>query len=220
MDGATIEAHYPTVANSIIFRLRVADQLLDQINENRDAEDSWVHADSVALQVRKVCELILLGSTLAHLQDGAALDPKHWRPKDAFMEIAKVNGNPLPLPLHPYSSVAENGSKQFVPSMKPMTYAALTRVYGLCGDLLHVPSAEKVLNEKVTPFDWDRFKAWVIDLKMLMRGHALLLPSIESLIVCSWSGLPDHEPEIILAEGVGGAFLNPDGLKDFDLLAA
>jgi hypothetical protein len=220
MDGTSIKSHYPTVANSIIFRLRVADRLLGQINENRDAEDSWVHADSVALQVRKVCELILLGSTLAHLQDGADLDPKHWRPKEAFMEIAKLNGNPLPLPLHPYISVDENGFKQFIPSMKPMTYAALTRVYGLCGDLLHVPSAEKVLSEKVTPFDWNRFRAWVTDLTMLMRAHVLLLPSIQSVIVCLWSGNPEDAPEIILTEGAGEGFLNADGLKDFDLLTA
>jgi len=219
MDAKTIRSHYPTVINSISFRLRVADRLLDQIYENRESEESWIHADSVALQVRKVCELFLLGSTLAHLEEGTGLDPKHWHPSDAFRELQKFNDYPLPFPIRYQLSVAEDGSKQFVPEMKPMTYTALGRVYGYCGNLLHVPSASKFLDEKVHAFDWDKFKGWVGDFTRITRAHVLLLPKIESLIVCRWSGQEGEAPEIIVAEGVGEAALQADGLKDFDLLA-
>ncbi len=220
MDAASVKSHYPTVINSIKTRLIAADRQLNFINENQDDGDNWFRLDAVALQVRKVCELMVLGSTLAHLQEGTELDPKHWRPKDAFNEIGKFNAYPLPIPLQLYFSVDDEGSKQLTPAMKPMPLSSLSKVYGQCGNLLHVPSAKRVLDENVAPFEWDKFRAWVNDLIRLVRGHALLLPAIQTIIVCRWSGVPDEVPQIILAEGDGEAVLNVSNLKDFDLLSA
>ncbi|MDZ4307682.1 hypothetical protein [Allopontixanthobacter sp.] len=220
MDAASIEAHYPTVMHSLIGRLSAASSLLTQIDENKEHRENWLRLDSVALQVRKVCELIVLGSTLAHLQEGTELDPKHWHPKDAFKELEKFNQHPLPMPLQLYISVDEHGAKQFVPAMKPIPLLALNRVYGQCANILHVPSAQKVLEEQVVPFEWAKYRSWVDDLVRVTRSHALLLPSIQSLIVCRWSGVCGEDPEITMASGIGEAVLDAENLADFDLLSA
>ncbi|WP_421989707.1 hypothetical protein [Qipengyuania sp.] len=154
------------------------------------------------------------------MQEGTELDPKHWHPKDAFKEIEKFNENPLPIPLQLFVSVGADGEKQFVPAMKPMTLGALNRVYGQCANILHVPSAQKVLEDKIVPFEWQKYRSWVDDFIRLMRAHALLLPAVQSVIICQWSGAAGAQPQIILAEGVGEAVLNPDGLGEFSLLTS
>lgn len=220
MDAASIESHYPTVIHSLVGRLSAANSLLIQIDEDKENLQNWLRLDSVALQVRKVCELIVLGSTLAHLQEGTELDPKHWHPKDAFKELERFNQYPLPIPLQLYISVDEHGAMQFVPAMKPIPLSALNRVYGQCANILHVPSAQKVLEEKVVPFEWDKYRSWVDGFVRVIRSHALLLPSIQSLIVCQWSGVWGESPEITMATGNGEAVLNAGNLAAFDLLNA
>jgi hypothetical protein len=190
------------------------------MEEQPEHEENWLRLDTAALQVRKVCELLLLGSTLAHLQEGSELDPKKWHPKDAFAELHKFNPNPLPLPLMPAIQMHADGTKQFIPASKPMPISVLSAVYGQCGDILHVPTAMKVLEEKVTPFNWNKYRGWVDGFSQLLAGHLLLLPNITRVLICTWSGQAGISPSISLAEGSGEAILNDAELADFMLLVA
>ena len=63
-------SNYPTVMQSIRGRLVAANESLSQIEQNREALDNWKHLDFIVLQVRKTCELIMLASSLAHLDEG------------------------------------------------------------------------------------------------------------------------------------------------------
>lgn len=217
---AFVEHHYPTVMNSIAGRLLASHQLLCLMEEQPKHECNWLRLDSVALQVRKVCELFLLGSTLAHLQEGSELDPKKWQPKDAFAELHKFNPNPLPLPLSTTLRVLPHGSKQFVPASKPIPIAVLTAVYGQCGNILHVPTASKILDEKVAPFDWNKYRRWVDGFSQLLAAHLLLLPNIKRVLICNWSGKAGDDPQISLAEGMGEAIFDDKELANFTLLVA
>lgn len=213
------EHHYPTVMGTLIYRLAASDCLLDLIQSNPDDQENWVRIDSVALQVRKACELFLLGSTLAHLQDGSELDPKHWHPKDAFNEIKKFNEYPLPLPLEPDLRIVGQ-HRQFVPASKPMPFSVLSSIYGQCSNILHVPTAYKVLEEKVPHFDWNKYRGWVDGFIRLVRGHLLLLPDIKKVLVFTWSGDANDAPHSFVMEGDGAAILEADGLSEFDFLVA
>lgn len=216
-EAMPIESLYPTVMGTLVYRLTAADMLLNQIGENRDDQENWVRIDSVALQVRKACELFLLGSTLAHFADGSDIDPKHWHPKDTFREIKKFNEHPLPLPLEPALKITGD-MKQFVPASKPLPFAVLSSIYGQCGNILHVPAAAKVLEEKVPNFDWDRYRGWVDGFLQLLTGHLLLLPEIKRVLVCTWTGASHDSPHCILLEGDGEAILQTNGLKEFEIL--
>ena len=217
---AFIEHHYPTVMSSIAGRLLASHKMLCLMEEQPEHEENWLRLDAVALQVRKVCELFLLGSTLAHLQEVSDLDPRKCHPKDAFAELHKFNPNPLPLPLKPEIQILADGTKQFVPASKPMPIRVLSAVYGQCGDILHVPTASKVLEEKVTPFNWNKYRGWVDGFNQLLASHLLLLPDIRRVLICTWSGQAGNRPSISLAEGSGEAILNDKELAEFTLLLA
>jgi hypothetical protein len=219
-EEAFIESHYPTVMSSIAGRLLASHKMLCLMEESSQDEENWLRLDAVALQVRKVCELLLLGSTLAHLQDGTELDPKKWRPKEAFAELNKFNPNPLPMPLKPELLTLTDGTKQFVPASKPMPIKTLSAINGQCGDILHVPSAQKVIDEKVTPFDWTKYRGWVDGFGQLLASHLLLMPEIKRVLICDWSGKAGDEPTVSVAEGDGEAVLNDAALPDFTLLVA
>ena len=214
-----LESLYPTVMNTLVYRLASSDLLLNLIREDRDNQDNWVRIDSVALQVRKACELFLLGSTLTHFADGAGIDLSHWHPKDTFREIQRYNVHPLPLPLEPEFRIYGE-TKQLVPASKSLPFATLASIYGQCGNILHVPTAAKVLDEKVPSFDWDKYRSWVDGFTSLLKGHVLLLPQIKRVLVCTWTGNPHESPHSFLLEGDGEAILQTDGLREFDLLVA
>ena len=210
-------SNYPTVMQSIRGRLVAANESLSQIEQNREALDNWKHLDFIVLQVRKTCELIMLASSLAHLDEGETqINAKKWRPRDSFAELAKVNENPMPVPIRPQWSVQMDGSKQAVPLSKPLPFDTLSAIYGHCGDLLHVPSAAKVLGETITPFDVRKFTGWVNGLAELMSAHILMLPYIKKVIVCRWLG-SDDDLEMIMIEGDGEAVFDVKNLPDFGL---
>ena len=100
-----------------------------------------------------------------------------------------------------------------------MPIKVLSAIYGQCGDILHVPSASKVLEEKVTPFDWVKYRGWVDGFGQLLANHLLLLPNIKRVLVRTWSCKGGDEPICQLAEGDGEAVLNDETLPDFALLA-
>ena len=190
------------------------------IENEPDRPDNWIQLDLVSLQVRKICELFLLGSMLAHLGEGKAeIDPRKWRPKDAFAQLNQVNVHPLPVPLLPDLIDQGSGVRQLQPASRPMPFAVLSSIYGHCGDLLHVPSAEKVLSERVTPFDIRKFKGWTEGFAQILAAHVLMLPALQSVLVCTWGRNPKMSPNIILLETDGPAVFAIDSLPEFSLLS-
>lgn len=216
-----LDSEYPRVTRSIAERLVASSTAMDAIEKSPESSDNWMHLDFVTLQVRKVCELLLLGSSLAHLREGnAELDPRKWRPKDAFAQLNKLSQHALPIPLSPMINQHPSGAKQILPASKPLPYSVLSEIYGHCGDLLHVPSAEKVLSERITPFDCSKFRRWVDGFTRLMSGHVVMLPTLDRIILCTWSAQPNEEPNVYLLEGAGPSTVDVDGLPEFDLITS
>jgi hypothetical protein len=212
-----LEVAYPSVAVEIARRLLVCKKALANLSAVPASDDGWIAADLVTLQVRKICEMLLLGSSLAHLFGGNTnFDSRKWRPKDAFGELEKINKHPLPAPIELAFYSMPTGERQIRPASKPMPFSLLSAIYGHCGSLLHVPSAEKVLKGKIPPFDIGRFNQWVFGFKRLMSGHVLLLPELEKILL--WTGKGDDKPGIYLMEANGPSIFDTTELPDFDLL--
>lgn len=218
-NSLAIDSEYPRVMKSITDRIVASSVAMDAMEKSPASPHNWAHLDFVTLQVRKICELILLGSSLAHLREGKSdIDPRKWRPKDAFAQLKKLSEHPLPIPLASQVSVHATGAKQLMPASKPMPFSVLSEIYGHCGDLLHVPSAEKVLEERITPFDWTRFRRWVDGFSRLVSGHVLMLPSLDKIVLCTWSGVATEEPNVYLLEGAGPSTFDLKSLPDFELI--
>lgn len=220
-NAAALQSEYPSVMENAVSRLLAAEHCHEELIANPMHPDSWKNCDFVALQVRKLCELMLLGSTLAHWREGTAeINPKKWRPKEAFGELSQLSNHPLQVPvaIHPHSS--GTGQHHAEPLSTGMPFNTLNTIYGLCGDLLHIPSAKKVAAGAIPAFDAALFKSWIDGFRRLLQGHALLLPAIERILLCRWSGSPTEVPEVFLLIALGPSTLDLSHYPEFNLLQA
>jgi hypothetical protein len=212
------ESAYPIVLEDISRRISAAENAIDEVICNHGHQNNWISCEIIVLQIRKICELILLGSTLVHLNEGGdILNDNKWRPKDAFSELDKVNSHPLPLPVDVQIDKNGPGAHHAVPLSKPLPFAAISRIYGICGDLLHVPSARQVMKAKLPSYDVGQLQHWLSGLKRLMLGHALMLPEREKILLCIWSGVAGEKPSCFLLDASGPSTLNLSKFPDFDL---
>jgi hypothetical protein len=214
-----LQSEYPSVMENAVRRLVAAEECLEELTAEPTHADSWKNCDFIALQLRKLCELMLLGSTLAHWREGTAdINPKKWRPKEAFGELSQLSSHPLQVPVAIQVHHAGQGQHHAEPLSKAMPFETLNAIYGLCGDLLHIPSAKKVAAGAIPPFDVARFKGWMDGFRMLLQGHALILPGIQLVLLCRWSGSPTDAPEVFLLSALGPSTLNLSGYPEFDVL--
>lgn len=182
-----VSSSYPDVMNHAVDRVVAAAESMDELWENPDHPNGWRNCDFIALQVRKLCELFLLGSSLVHFEDGHdGIDLKEWHPDKAFKRLQQLNDNPMPIPTEMIS--LDDGHRQIQPISKALTNETLGAIYGRCGDLLHIPSAHRILNGKVGEFDMLRFSDWIRGFHRLITHHIILLPGIETVYLCLWSG--------------------------------
>lgn len=216
-----LETAYPSVVNEMGQRLLVCEDLLVELAQNHVRPDAWMVSDLVTLQMRKFCEMVMLGSAFAHLWDGyTEFDLNTWHPKDTFGALKDLNNHPLPIPIELEFREHESGARQIMPASKPMPFGVLSSIYGRCNDLLHLPSVAKVLKNKVQPFDIGQFQTWVAGFKRLLLGHLLMLPNRSKILLCTWSGKADNQPSVFVMEAEGPSTFDYSTLPDFKLVPA
>ena len=215
----SVESDYPVVMQDILRRLTAAEESLREMIEDSDHPNVWKNVDFVGLQVRKVCELFLLGSSLAHLREGGAeFDSSKWHPKDAFRELAKLNEHPLPVPVTIELHKNGPGQHHASPVSKPIPFEVLAGIYGMCGNVVHIPSAKKVLKGSPLPFDAGHLRKWIEGFLRLLMSHVLFLPEFKIGIICTWSGNRDDKPSCTIIAAEGDAMFDVDSLPNFDLV--
>jgi hypothetical protein len=219
-DAFDLETAYPSVVNEMGKRLIVCEGLLVELAQNHARPDAWMGSDLITLQMRKFCEMLMLGSAFAHLWDGYSdFNLNAWRPKDTFEALKDLSDHPLPIPIELEFREHESGARQIMPASKPMPFSVLSNIYGRCNDLLHLPSVAKVLKNKVQPFDIGQFQTWVAGFKRLLLGHVLMLPNRSKILLCTWSGKSEGHPSVYLLEADGPSTFDYNTLPDFQLAA-
>lgn len=214
-----LESSYSPVMEDVARRLTAAERSLQDVNSAPEHPFAWVGCEIAAVQIRKVCELILLGSTLAHmLEGGHQLHDNKWHPKDAFAQLDKINEYPLPLPVDIELNKNSPGAHHITPKSRPLPYATLGRIYGMCGDLLHVPTARQVTKGRLPSYDVGQLSDWVSGFKSLAEAHVLMLPRRETVLLCRWSGQINDQPELTLLNAKGESTLNLEEYPPFELL--
>ena len=213
-----VDSKYPVVMDHAVERVLAAAESLDELNDNPDHPSAWKNCDFVALQVRKLCELFLLGSSLAHVEDGHdQFDLKEWHPDKAFKQLQQLNDNPMAIPMR--MATLEGGERQLQPVSMHLPNDVLGTIYGRCGDLLHIPSAHRILKGKVGEFDIQLFASWIRGFHRLLECHAILVPQIQTVYLCIWSGKSGEKVQCNRLAALGPSTFSTDGLPQFDLLA-
>jgi|GEM_PF-2518940 len=220
IDSQPPDSAYPPVVEYIARRISVAEDALDEVVSNPDRPNNWISCELATLQIRMVCELMLLGSVLAHMHEGEQdIDDRKWRPKDAFYEINSVNVHPLPMPVDIILNGKGPGAHHVEPVSKPISFEAISKIYGICGDMLHAPTARNVVKANLPSYDVAQLQRWLTGLKRIITGHALMLPQRKRVLICAWSGAANDTPSCFLLESLGQSTLNLSKLPDFDLFS-
>lgn len=218
MSAETFESAYPAVMEDIARRIIAAEMSLAEVRESADHPFSWVGCEVAVLQLRKLCELFLLGSTIAHLEGSdVELDPKKWRPKDAFSQLGNASEHATQVPVTIQFDLNGPGAHHITPKSRPLPFQALSVIYGICGDLLHVPTAQQVFKGKLPSFDVDQLTRWLAGLRELAQSHVLMLPQRQKIYLCFWNGGLEQAPELVLLSAEGDSTLKIEDYPPFAL---
>ena len=209
---------YQSVVEAIVARIWIASDALSEVDKSGDNPMNFVGCELAVLQVRLICELMLLGATSAHLVEaGLDLRDNEWRPKHAFYDLSQQSEHPLPFPIV-LQSDDERRSHHATPISQPVSFEALSRIYGICGDLLHAPTFRQVSKNRMPEFDVPLIWSWVNGFRELLLGHALFLPERKIGLICVWSGKRDEQPTAFRIDAKGQSTLDLSTFPPFSLL--
>lgn len=210
---------YAPVAEAICQRILIAEDALRQVEADSKSPLAFVSCEVAVLQIRTLCELFLLGSTSAHLLEaGLEISDNKWRPKDAFQQLDKLSEHPLPLPVKVELHKNGEGRHHITPKSRPITFDALSMIYGMCGDLLHVPTTRQVLRGRLPEFDLALLWRWVGGFRELAMAHALMLPDRNIVVLCIWAGDASSQPEVFRLDAAGKSTMDIETYAVFSLL--
>lgn len=214
-----VESVYPPVMEEIARRIVAAELSLQDVRRHAGDPNIWIGCEIAVLQIRKICEFILLGSTVVHSQEGnISLNLKEWRPKSAFIQLDKVSDHPLQMPVTVELNGKGQGQHHIVPKTQPIKFEAISRIYGICGDLLHAPTAHQILRQALPSYDVELLERWVKGFKAVAMSHVLILPTKELVMLCQWTGLASDLPQMFLMGGNGESTMDLSSYPPFDLL--
>lgn len=219
MEEGEVESLYLPVVKAIVLRLKIANQALLRLEAHHDNPSAIGDCEIAILQLRLICELLLLGSAAAHLHEGGReINDNKWRPKDSFNELRRLSEHPLQLPVKIELHKNGQGQHHIDPISQPLPFEALNEIYGRCGDLLHVPTIRQVVGRRIPVFDLDLVRKWLNGFRVIAMGHALMLPERETIMLCLWTGEEATEPEAFRLDGLGPSTLNISSYPEFKLL--
>lgn len=153
--------------------------------------------ECLALQIRKILELIALASLVANREVYARIHrnfAEHWRAKDILKEIEKVNPDYYPVPTKQIPMGIEDGVSRF--QLLDIEGGFLTkddfvRLYDMCSDLLHAhnPFSARARHDAEV-FRRDCVE-WMNRIIRLLNHHNMHLAGGRTQIIALMSGSKD-----------------------------
>lgn len=166
---------YSVILNEIASRLRKAEDLLEAENAG------FANIELAALHLRKVVELIVMGSLVANRTEieGIAKALRSKNVKQA--RILAERANPEYWPKGATASTSDDGTAHIEPVQGAMTEHEWDSVYGHLSELLHARNPYK------PPVDVDRERAWLAEaldkIVKLLEHHIVVLVDREHLLM-------------------------------------
>lgn len=143
--------------------------------------------ETIALNFRKIAELIVYASLAGHEDEYAALHPSYqsqWRIGQIMKRIKDINPYYFPVPTKHNSVEDEFGYSSFeiLPAGTWMTEDELIGMYEKCGDILHAQNSFQT-PRSLTEYPI-LFKTWYSKLRELLSHHNSYLLGPGILLVC------------------------------------
>jgi hypothetical protein len=177
---------YAAMMQEIIVRLGASLASLTEAKANPDHPDNWKNAEFCYLQIRKSCEYTALAVLVAHdlYQDtSAAKLAKIWHAGEIFPKLLELNPYAFPAPMTVQLDHAGPGMHHVEPDVVTLQPAELQAIYGKCGDRLHVGSLKRIMDGRLSAFDFNEITAWRNQLVTTLNNHMVRLPHIGSILL-------------------------------------
>ncbi|MCW3787260.1 hypothetical protein [Plebeiibacterium sediminum] len=155
----------------------------------------------IALQFRKIIELIALSSLVANKKEYAAMRSKFredWNARLIFQDLERVNPEFYPKPSKQIEKVNSEGVKYF--EFEPIEAGYLSKkeaikIYEKCGGVLH---AENPFRESKDIMQLQKqFPFWIKKIMTLMNHHSIILAN-KNMVVGLMKGKNDGLPHVTL----------------------
>lgn len=161
-------------------------------------------AECVALQIRKILELIALASLVVNKAEYAAHHEKfaeHWKAKDILDNIKRVNPRfyPVPTKQHQRSDGVFDNIKIDTGFLTVDNFKTL---YDQCCKLLHIrnPFSKSAMGD-AQQFMNDA-SIWMNKIRTLLNHHEIILAGRDQLVICIMKSKDDGRPHATLFERV------------------
>ncbi|NQW49933.1 MAG: hypothetical protein HQ465_01710 [Rhodospirillales bacterium] len=130
-----------------------------------------------ALQFRMLCEIVALGSLVAHGDIGSLdtewLKEKKWQAAEIMKALGRLHPAFFPR-AHTYIKTEGHGHFATVPNA--LSKEAMTSFYGKLGDILHMGTlARKWSGESIRPFTYEEIKGNAEAINDLLKVHLITL---------------------------------------------
>lgn len=165
--------------------------------------------ESMALNFRKIAELVVFASLAGNEKDYAALYPKYqseWRVKEMMTKLKGVNEHYYPNPITRSKEVDEHGVYTWLP-VPPHTWLSedeLVEMYDKCSGLIH---AQKSTAPNVDLSTYLLlFTEWYNKVVMLMNHHTIFLLKHKYTLVCRMKTTTSDQPTVMVFEDVSDEY--------------
>jgi hypothetical protein len=217
-NSAYVAEEYQVFVFEIFRRLGAIRLSLDEILANPIHANVWQNCDFCCLQFRKVCEYVAVSMTAVHCDYfDETVNLKKWKPKELLTQVSNFNVFPLPIPISgPQHS--RQGTTHLVPLCKAVRVNDISRIYGLCGDVLHVGSLDRIQKMKMPSYNIEQMIGWLRGFDALLVNHVVLLPKIQEALVCL-NGNQGSAAKIFAVSARSESCFATDNLAEFDGLS-
>jgi len=163
-------------------RLKAIDEILSAGVQHNGSNSS---SEQLALQFRKILELIAFGTLIANRETYSTAHSdyiSHWKAKDLLQNLEAVNPAFYPVPLKPPVQ-RQDGSKHFDNvSRNYLTRDQFMSLYDLCGSILHTHNPYS--GKKAKQISTEAGRKWAKLVKNLLALHlAKLVAASECWVV-------------------------------------
>lgn len=162
----------------IKYRYGYVKTLLSKTELNTDYPKTWLVIESIAIQYRKIIELIAFSTIIANEDIYKSLRPsyaKDWNARLIFQDIERVNPNFYPTPISEFIG-KENSDEPIIIAEHIdgfLTKSMAIKLYQKCSAFLH---AENRYSKPLNLEEWIKyFKAKHYELNKLLDWHWVVL---------------------------------------------
>jgi len=152
-----------------------------------------VNVECMVLQIRKVLELVALGSLVIHEEEYRRQHQKfakHWHAARIIKDVEEINPDFYPVPFREVPSSTPGVKRDWIDLTDGfMTKGKLIEVYDRCGSILHASNpfaghADYEKHEKLIP-------EWATLIRNLLNAHRIHLADGKTVLVFHMKGEQD-----------------------------